>query len=216
MSNAQPLWLRGQKDSYCMVQRWTEEHDRQFAVLPFYEDNVAQPGRECYMLWGRALSDWGYYPIPHDWYSMHLVRANYNIGCYQWVCRSNVGRTRMELNEQEALIDPDSGIARLVVDTEHDIVTPEPVQASLATVDRPATLFYPDVDLWTSLRRSDDPCDGLHLEPRRLQHLPWEGGCFGPVEVISQGEQGLGIQGVSTRLWNRSSGRRGSHSDSDA
>ncbi len=168
------------------------------------------------MLWGRALSDDGFYPIPPDWYSMHLVQANYNIGCYQWVCRCDIGRTRMELNEQEALIDPDSGVVWLAVDTERDIITPEPVKASLATIDRPATLFYPDVGLWTSRRRSDDPNDDLHLEPRRLQSLPWEGGCFGPVEVLTRGEQGLGIQGVSTRLWNRSSARRGSHSDSDA
>jgi hypothetical protein len=50
----------------------------------------------------------------------------------------------MELNEQEALIDPDSGAVWLAVDTERDIITPEPVQASIATIDRPATLFYPD------------------------------------------------------------------------
>jgi hypothetical protein len=82
MNGAQPLWLRGQTDSPCSVQRWTEENARQFAVLPFCENNIVQPGRERYMLWGRALSDDGFYPIPPDWYSIHLVSANYNIGCY--------------------------------------------------------------------------------------------------------------------------------------
>jgi hypothetical protein len=148
---------------------------------------------------------------------MHLVPANYNIGFYQWVCRCDFsGRTRMELNEQEARIDSESGAVSLAVDTDCDIVTPEPVQASLATIDRAVTLFYPDVGLWTSRRRSDDPSDGLHLEPRRIQSLPWEGGGFGPVEILTRGAQGLGIQGVSTRLWDRSSARRGSNPDSDA
>ncbi len=123
MNNAQPLWLRGQTDSPCSVRRWTEGYARQFTVLPFYEDNIAQPGRERYMLWGRALSDDCFYPIPSDWYSMHLVQANYSIGYYQWVCRCDSGgRTRMELNEQEALIDPDSGAVSLAVDADGDIV----------------------------------------------------------------------------------------------
>jgi hypothetical protein len=46
MSNAQPLWLRGQTDSSCSVQRWKEENARQLAVLPFYESKNVQPGRE--------------------------------------------------------------------------------------------------------------------------------------------------------------------------
>jgi hypothetical protein len=90
MNNAQPLWLRGETDSPCSVRRWTEEKARQFVVLPFYEDKTVQPGRESYMLWGRALSDDGFYPISHDWYSMNLVPAGYSIGCYQWVCRCDL------------------------------------------------------------------------------------------------------------------------------
>jgi hypothetical protein len=148
---------------------------------------------------------------------MRLVPASYNIGYYQRVRRCNFGgRTRMELNGQEALIASDSGAGSLAMDTDNDIVTPEPVQALLATIDRPATLFYPDVGLWISRRRSDDPSDGLHLEPRRLQSLPWEGRCFCPVEILTRGEQGLGIQGVLTHLWNSSSAPRNSDSDSNA
>ena len=120
MNNAQQLWLCWETDIPCSVRRWTEESARQFAVLPFYEDDIVQPGRERYMLWGslRALSDDGFYPIPHDWYSMHLVQARYSIGCYQWVCRCNPGgRTRMELqvNKQEALIDPVNGAVSLAL-----------------------------------------------------------------------------------------------------
>jgi hypothetical protein len=45
-----PAWLRGQTRSESSVLRWREEDDRQFCVLPFYEGNRVEQGRECYML----------------------------------------------------------------------------------------------------------------------------------------------------------------------
>ncbi len=122
----------------------------------------------------------------------------------------------MELNEQEARINPDNGVVSLAVDTDSDIVSPEPVHTSIATADRPATQLYRDAGLWISHRRFDTFSDSVHLEPLRLRREPWEGRCFGPAEVLTRGEQGLGIQGTSTRLWNRSSAPRNSDSDSDA
>ncbi len=62
MSNVGSLWLRGEKVSppgEARVQRWENEEARQLIMPPFYEDGVAVPGKEHFMLWGlgRALSD---------------------------------------------------------------------------------------------------------------------------------------------------------------
>ncbi len=43
--------------------------------------------------------------------------------------------------------------ARLCVHAEDEIFTPEPVQRSLGTAARPATVFYPDAGLWCNLPR---------------------------------------------------------------
>ncbi len=39
----------------CKVQRYTYEMDRQFVVLPFYEDDVEEAGTKRFMLWGRTI-----------------------------------------------------------------------------------------------------------------------------------------------------------------
>jgi hypothetical protein len=107
MNDSDPTWLRGKTRSKSSVLHWREEDDRQFCVLPFYEGNGVEQGRERYLLWGRALSDGRLYPIPTWWYSLDLVPdLREDVSVYQWVCQVfDFSRTpvRMELNSQAPL-----------------------------------------------------------------------------------------------------------------
>ena len=59
----------------------------------------------------------------------------------------------MELNTMAAVIDDKSNTARLCVHEDCEIISPEPIQRSLGTPERPATVFYPDAGLWSVLPR---------------------------------------------------------------
>jgi hypothetical protein len=208
MNGSDPTWLLGQRWSESSVLRWREKDHRQFCVLPFYEGNRVEQGRERYFLWARALSDGEFYPIPTWWYSLDLVpdlREPEDVSLYQWVCQvSNFCPTpiRMELNKQVPLIHPSGEVYALTVDEATDIITPEPVQGSKGTAERPHTVFYPDTGLW-----SDHQCvvsqrlDGRQ-EPRHITERPLEG-YYAPVEICARSSQVLGLRSVSTNLWSR-------------
>jgi hypothetical protein len=172
-----PRWLRGKIGSLCYVQRWHDETDRQFSVLPFYEDDVPIQGEEKYMLWGRALSDKKLYPIQFSWYTLDLVRKWDNLRSraqyYHWV--ANVGLNdmfpqRMELNDYDQLVQPEAGIgtAALALSV-HDVVTPEPIQFSRRSEEFPCTTFYPDCGLFDPAPRCIDNLlsgrDRLGMQP---------------------------------------------------
>ncbi len=130
MDDSDPEWLHGVNRSSCRVQRWHDESDRQFCVLPFYENNVVVQGRERYMLWGRAVSDERFYPIPPIWYSLDLVPHRIKVSeHYQWVCQVEPNRSkpiRMEFNSYAELSRPGAGgrQAALAIGG-RDVVTPE-------------------------------------------------------------------------------------------
>ena len=56
MSDNDPAWLLGQTFSPCEALVWHEVHNRQFCVLPFFE-NGDRSGRQHYCMYGRARSD---------------------------------------------------------------------------------------------------------------------------------------------------------------
>jgi hypothetical protein len=222
MSNVEPLWLRREKASppgEARVQRWENEEARQFMVLPFYEDGVAVPGKEHFMLWGRALSDGALYPIPPHWYTMALssqtVYPYEGYPLYQWVCyvceqvSGRAGQARSELNTMQAVIDDENSTAKLCVHADSEIITPEPVQRCRRTTEKPATKFYPDVGLWCNLPRLPAYADGpsslsFGFEPYSLDSVgsTYPGVC-GPVGTYWRGLQDIGIQAASTASWNR-------------
>ncbi len=203
MNDSDPAWLRGQTRSESSVLRWRDEDDRQFCVLPFYEGNRVEQGRECYMLWARALSDGRFYPVPTWWYTLDLVQdQREHVDMYQWVCQvfalapTNI---RMELNRQSPLRHPNREVCAFAVDAERDIITPEPVQGSKGTAERPHTVFYPDTSLFCDIRCPVSVRFEGREEPRRIHERPFER-YFAPVEICARSSQVFGVRSVSTRL----------------
>jgi hypothetical protein len=204
MNGSDPTWLRSQRWSEGTVLRWREEDHRQFCVLPFsewYKDASLH-----YLLWGRALSDREFYPIPTWWYSLDLVPdRREDVSLYQWVCQvSNFSPTpfRMELNKQVPLIHPSGEVYALTVDEAMDIITPEPVQGSKGTAERPHTVFYPDTSIWSDHRcvvsqRLDGRQEPLHITERPIEVY------YSPVDICARSSQVLGLRSVSTNLWSR-------------
>ena len=200
------------------MQRWAHEESRQFMVLPFYENDVVVLGKERYMLWGRALSDGKLYPIPPDWYVLQLAFARMypfsNQPIFRWSCMvahwasGGVGQARLELNTMEPVFDDEACTARLVVHEDSEIITPEPIQRSLGTREKPATIFYPDAGLWSMLPRlpyqPGDLESPFGLEPDGLDSVGTaHPGVFGPVETFWAGVQEIRIRPVSTERWDR-------------
>ena len=88
------------------------------------------------------------------------------------------------------------------------LMSPEPIQRSLGTPERPATIFYPDAGLWSVLPRlpyqPGDLESPFGLEPDGLDAVGSAYcGVFGPVETFWSGVQDIQIRPVSTELWNR-------------
>ena len=199
-----PAWLLGQSQSESSVLRWREENVRQFCVLPFYEGDRVEQGRERYMLWARALSDGRFYPVPTWWYALDLVQdQREHVEAYQWVCQVrtfNLTKIRMELNRHYPLRHPDPEVCALWVVPERDVITPEPVQRSSGTEERPCTAFYPDVSLFCDLRCSQMERNGGGDEPRPVYERPREG-YYAPVEICARSQEVFGLRSVSTPLW---------------
>jgi hypothetical protein len=187
-------------------------------VLPFYENDVVVRGEERYMLWGRTLSDAKLYPVPPDWYVLQLGFAGvYPFGTqpfYRWSCvvadwaSGGAGEAKLELNTMDPVFDDEACTARLVVHEEYEIITPEPVQRSRGTPERPATIFYPDAGLWSILPRlpyqPGDLESPFGLEPEGLASVGYaHPGVYGPVETFWAGVQEIRIRPASTERWNR-------------
>ncbi len=154
-------WLSGHVGSLSYVQCWHEETERQFCVLPFYENDVPIQREERYMLWGRALSDKKFYPLPFSWYTLDLVRLwdspRASTPYYHWAANVELQSMlphRMELNDYDQLVQQEAGIrtAALAIGP-RDVVTPEPVQLSRGTEEFPCTAFYPDCGLFDAAPR---------------------------------------------------------------
>ena len=119
-----------------------------------------------------------------------------------------VGQARLELNTMEPVFDDEACTARLVVHEDSEIITPEPIQRSLGTREKPATIFYPDAGLWSMLPRlpyqPGDLESPFGLEPDGLDSVGTaHPGVFGPVETFWAGVQEIRIRPASTERWNR-------------
>jgi hypothetical protein len=196
--NQDPEWLQGQTSSPSSVLRWHSEAERQFCVLPFYEGGIREPGRERYALWGRALSDGRFYPIPPSMYGLELDQSITDRGRYIWAVYVNGHLPRsvpMELATVSVTVTA-AGRVHLEVG---DVVTPEFVEERAQEAGYRPTLFYPDRDLW-----SDEPRDGqFPEEPTPLGNSHPDAYFVAPVETYLNAYQVLGIRPVTTALWNR-------------
>jgi hypothetical protein len=227
--DADPSWLLGHVASLSHIQRWEDDFDRQFCVLPFYENNNTLPGDERYMLWGRALSDKKFYPVPFPWYSLDLVRewdrpVRTAPQQYRWIARvelqhrpNGYGAIQMELNKYDHLDEAWAGIGVAALSIGHrDPVTPEPIPYGSATEESPCTVFYPDCGLFHAEPRSIEPYHIANERPwrSRLGMGPTHGatrpleGWHAPVEVCWRATQVLGIRSVSTEKWDQYPYRR--------
>ena len=153
MSSGDPAWLQGIVTSPCEALRWSSYDYRQFCVLPAYErgDIMEYP---IYAMWGRALSDGVFYPIPPSMYRLELVERTPWDGeraWYQWVAHTH-GHLPfcipIEMQKVRALATGTTQHGDPSFDLEvSGVVTPEFVSRDWNGDDAP-TVFYPDVSLW--------------------------------------------------------------------
>ena len=193
-----PAWLRGRTTSQSAVLRWHSEPERQFCVLPFYEGNVIEPGHERYALWGRALSDGQFYPIPPSMYGLELGQSLTEPGRYIWAAHINGAASRgipMELETVSATVN---AAGRVYLEP-GDVVTPEFVEQNARAAGYQPTVFYPDAELW-----SREPARTWYSEePTPLSHSHTDAYFVAPVETYLNSARVLGIRPVSTALWDR-------------
>jgi hypothetical protein len=169
-------------------------------------------------------------------------------GCYQWVCFFDHNRTEMQLNKVQVRTPlgldaigqtgpvlrgpgdeierfPPGGLTprerecRLYRELLPRIIAPEPVQRSKATDERPATVWYPDVTLWSPQRRLCDAVLEQGEEPSyHPATLPFDRsekyrteGAFAPVEAYWAPQENeererptkVAIRGASSAHWDR-------------
>jgi hypothetical protein len=174
MDSGEPSWLLGLKTSPCAAYRWHDYSERQFFVLPFYPDgDRRQP--EQYAMWGRALSDGLFYPIPPSMYRLALTEcepAADNSKWYQWTAETH-GHQRycipVEMQRIRAVQTGRDYLGDLILALEESpVVTPEFVEEGLASETNIPTNFYPDASLWGGtvttehwLPRHHQRCAGL-------------------------------------------------------
>jgi len=196
--SSDPTWLRGRTTSQNAILRWHSEPERQFCVLPFYEGNVVEPGRERYALWGRALSDGRFYPIPPSMYGLELGQSPAEHGRYIWAAHINGTVPRAIPMELETVSVTVNAAGRVHLEP-GDVVTPEFVEQDASGAGYQPTVFYPDVELWSSERAQTWYLE----EPTPLARSHLDAYCVAPVETYLDSAQVLGIRPVSTALWTR-------------
>ena len=140
--------------SPCEALRWSSYDHRQFCVLPAYEcgDVTDYP---IYAMWGRALSDGAFYPIPPSMYRLELVERTPWDGekaWYQWVAHTH-GHLPfcipIEMQKVRALEYGRNVRGDPLLDLEvSGVVTPEFVSREWDGDGSAPTVFYPDVSLW--------------------------------------------------------------------
>ncbi len=108
----------------------------------------------------------------------------------------------MGLNMAPVVIDDSTYSAKVTVVHDYDSIAPEPVQRSLGTAERPATVFYPDNSLWSNLPRLHNADLSFDMEQLSLEHATHPG-IYCPVETYWGGRQEIRIRGASIALWNR-------------
>ena len=216
MGTRDPEWLQGQTTSDCRALVWSNVSERQFCVLPSYPDGnrMAKPH---YAMYGRALSDGEFYPIPP---SMYLLRVVHGGPCaiagyresYRWEARAHghdAYEVPIEMQTVGAVqIGSDSGGA--VWDLEvSGVVAPEFVSREWATNGHEPTVFYPDAKLWYPFLCRN--MAGVYESPETQLVLPrWRlprGYSTAPVvtefdHILRQ----VTVRGASSRLWARPAG----------
>ena len=126
-------------------------------------------------MWGRALSDGLFYPIPPSMYRLALTEcepAADNSKWYQWTAETH-GHKRycipVEMQRIRAVQTGRDYLGDLILALEESpVVTPEFVEEGLASETNIPTNFYPDASLWGGtvttehwLPRHHQRCAGL-------------------------------------------------------
>lgn len=148
MGTRDPQWLNGQRESPSQSYMWHSQNHRQFCVLPSYEDGN-RTGRMVYAMWGRALSDGCFYPVPPTMYRLALElidQGNGHTQTYQWVARTHGHLAyNIPVEMQEMVVEWQNNGGRF---REPGPVAPGLVDVGFETEAAPTT-FYPDRSLWS-------------------------------------------------------------------
>ena len=176
-------------------------------MLPFYPDgDRRQP--EQYAMWGRALSDGLFYPIPPSMYRLAPTEcepAADNSKWYQWTAETHghqrycipveMQRIRAVQTGRDYLGDP------ILALEESPIVTPEFVEEGLASETNIPTNFYPDASLWESAAVKAE-----HWFPETPSAMcgSWVDIPIAPVETyFCSCFQQICLRAATSRLWDR-------------
>ena len=211
MDSAEPSWLLGLTSSPCAAYRWHDYSRRQFCVLPFYPDGD-RGQTEQYAMWGRALSDGQFYPIPPSMYRLDLTEcepADDISKWYQWTAETHgdqhgnqrysvpvaMQQVRAVQTGRDHLGDP------ILALEESTVVTPEFVEEGLASETNIPTDFYPDASLWEGTAVTVE-----HWSPETPSAMcgSWVDKPIAPVETyFCSCFQQICIRAASSRLWDR-------------
>ena len=213
MSTSDPAWLQGLTSSPCSAQIWQDYDQRQFCVLPFYADgDRSEPPR--YAMWGRALSNNRFYPVPPSMYRLDLVQCNPDsegVDWYQWNAQVHgkapycVPVEMQKVRAVECGRDEDNDP---ILDLEvSSVITPEFVEDRWGydpNFGLTPTDFYPDVSLWSRDLLISTMGDDWFPDLPSPMGDHWVIYPVAPVEthfcpIFKQ----ISIRSSSTRLWDR-------------
>ena len=212
MNTREPAWLQGLTSSPCSALAWQSYDQRQFCVLPFYPDGDRdRPG--LFAMWGRALSDGSFYPIPPSMYRLDLFRCNPDpdgTQWYQWNAQVH-GKLPysipVEMQRVRAVeVGRDQHGDPFMALEDPTIVTPEFVEEQWGCGESAITptVFYPDASLWSNELLKDTMGDDWFPEMPSAMCGPWVERPVAPVETyFCPCFKQITLRSASSRLWNR-------------
>ena len=174
MNGRDPAWLQGETRSPCEALVWREVDERQFCVLPFYE-NDDRNEKPHYAMYGRALSDGRFYPIRPTMYYLTLAECGAEPDgsvVYKWEARTHghlpysIPVHMQRVRSVEAGRDARGDVLRELEVTgpiAPEFVSPEDPEQPHG---KELTVFYPDARLWWQ-----DPF-GPHMAGLRPPEIP--------------------------------------------
>ena len=214
MSTSDPAWLQGLTSSPCSALVWQNLDQRQFCVLPFYEDGDRSVAQPHYAMWGRTLSGGVFCPVPPSMYRLELVRCTPEpdgTDWYQWNAEAH-GKAPysvpIEMQKVRAVEYGQDLDGTPLMDLEvPTVVTPEFVEERWfygPSPSRRPTDFYPDVSLWSTEQLLDTMGDDYFPELPASMEERHVGKPVAPVQTyFCRIFKQICIRGSTTRLWDR-------------